>query len=291
MSKLFETAKVLHLEVTDVCQAECPLCARETDHSFNKDIRHNLSVDDIQRSLSESFIHQLDKMFMCGNYGDPAAGQNTLSIVDYFRQLNKNITLGMNTNGGIQSTDWWTALAERFNQPLDYVVFSIDGLADTNHIYRKKVNWDKVIANARAFIKAGGSAHWDMLVYEHNEHQVESAEQLARDMGFTWFRAKVSKRPSNIDWLRPPKGWSSPPRATGAIDCHVLKEQSVYMSARGSIYPCCWLGDNTEHTIDKFDSISGSWSTKPNSICSATCSTNTSGTNFTNQWQRNIALC
>lgn len=290
MLKLFDTAKVLHLEVTDVCQAECPLCARETDHSFNKDVRHNLTVNDIQQSLGQSFIQQLDKMFMCGNYGDPAAGQNTMSIVDYCRQLNKNITLGMNTNGGIQSTDWWTELAQRFNQPLDYVVFSIDGLADTNHIYRKKVIWNKVIANAQAFIKAGGSAHWDMLVYEHNEHQVESAEQLARDMGFTWFRAKVSKRPINIDWLRPPKGWTSPLSATGAIDCHVLKEQSVYMSARGVVYPCCWLGHNTEHTVDKFGSIAESWSTNPNSICSTNCSASKSGSNFTNQWQRNTQL-
>lgn len=290
MSKLFDTAKVLHLEVTDVCQAECPLCARETDPAFNKDIRHNLTVKDMTNILGEKFISQLDKMFMCGNYGDPAAGQNTLDIVDYFRQVNEHITLGMNTNGGLQSVNWWSALAERFNQPTDYVVFSIDGLADTNHLYRKKVSWDKLIANAAAFIKAGGSAHWDMLVYEHNEHQVDLAEQMARDMGFTWFRAKVSKRVSNIGWLRSPKGWMQSPAAAGGIDCHVLKEQSVYMSARGTVYPCCWLGHNTEHTIDKFNSIRESWATDPNSTCSANCSTNKSGSNFTNQWQRTIQI-
>jgi MoaA/NifB/PqqE/SkfB family radical SAM enzyme len=293
MSKLFETAKVLHLEVTDVCQAECPLCARETDPLFNKDFRHNLTVSDMTTILGEQFISRLDKMFMCGNYGDPAAGQNTMDIVDYFRLINPSITLGMNTNGGLQSAHWWTALAQRFNQSADYVVFSIDGLADTNHIYRKKVNWDKLIANVNAFIKAGGSAHWDMLVYEHNEHQIESAEQIARDMGFTWFRAKVSKRTSNISWLRPPKEWLRPVpvETTGAIDCHVLKEQSVYMSARGTVYPCCWLGNNSEFTIDKFDEISRNWGSTPNPVCTVTCATNQHGTNFTNQWQRNIALC
>jgi hypothetical protein len=130
-----------------------------------------------------------------------------------------------------------------------------------------------------------------MLVYEHNEHQVDIAEQMARDMGFTWFRAKVSKRPSNISWLQPPKAWAQPPTATGTIDCHVLKEQSVYVSARGIVYPCCWLGQNSEFTIDKFDDISHSWSSSPNPVCTATCATNRHGTNFTNQWQRNIALC
>ena len=291
MSKLFETAKVLHLEVTDVCQAECPLCARETDPLFNKDLKHNLTVSDMATILGEQFISRLDKMFMCGNYGDPAASSNTLSIVDYFRQVNKHITLGMNTNGGIQSPSWWAELGQRFDQLNDYVVFSIDGLADTNHIYRKKVNWSKVMNNSAAFIKAGGRAHWDMLVYEHNEHQVDVAEKMARDMGFTWFRAKVSKRHSNISWLQPPKDWIQPPIATGAIDCHVLKEQSVYMSARGTVYPCCWLGNNSEFTIDKFDEISRNWESAPNPVCTATCATNQHGTNFTNQWQRNIELC
>jgi MoaA/NifB/PqqE/SkfB family radical SAM enzyme len=291
MSKLFDTAKVLHLEVTDVCQAECPLCARETDPTFNKNIRHNLTVENIRTVLDEKFVSGLDKMFMCGNYGDPAAGANTLEIVDYFRQINPTITLGMNTNGALQSAAWWTALAQRFNQSRDYVVFSIDGLADTNHLYRKKVNWDKLMANAAAFIKAGGSAHWDMLVYEHNEHQVDLAEQQARAMGFAWFRAKVSKRVSNINWLQPPKEWISPLIATGPIDCHVLKEQSVYVSAQGIVYPCCWLGHNSEFTIDKFDHISSSWSSAPNPVCSATCATSHQGTNFTNQWQRKISLC
>ena len=290
MLKLFETAKVLHLEVTDVCQAECPLCARETDPLFNKDLKHNLTVSDMATILGEQFISRLDKMFMCGNYGDPAAGSNTLSIVDYFRQVNNHITVGMNTNGGIQSPSWWTELGQRFDQLNDYVVFSIDGLADTNHIYRKKVNWSKLMNNAAAFVKAGGSAHWDMLVYEHNKHQVDIAEQMARDMGFTWFRAKVSKRPSNISWLQPPKAWAQPLVAKGPIDCHVLKEQSVYMSARGIVYPCCWLGHNTDHTVDKFNSIRESWTTHPNPICSASCATNTLGSNFTNQWQRTVQI-
>ena len=36
MLKLFETVKVLHLEPTDICQAACPLCAREIDFNFDK---------------------------------------------------------------------------------------------------------------------------------------------------------------------------------------------------------------------------------------------------------------
>ena len=86
-------------------------------------------------------ITQLDKMFMCGNYGDPSAGKYTLDIYREFRRLNKSIVLGMNTNGGLQNTVWWHELGRIFNQSQDYCVFSIDGLEDTNATYRQGVDW------------------------------------------------------------------------------------------------------------------------------------------------------
>jgi len=288
MSKLFETVKVVHLESTDVCQAACPLCARETDLTFNKHVHHQLTVDAVSQLVNNKVIQQLDKMFMCGNYGDPAANKNTIEIFSHFRDVNSNIVLGMNTNGGLQNTRWWENLAAVLNKPDDYVVFSIDGLEDTNHLYRKNVSWDIVINNAKSFIQAGGSAHWDMLVYEHNEHQVELCEKLAESMGFKWFRAKVSKRPSNINWLRPPKGWKSPVQeVAGNIDCFRNKEESIYISATGQVYPCCWLGHNTEFTISKFNDIQSSWHTPQcNPICKKNCSIIDNGTSFTNQWAK-----
>lgn len=172
--------KVLHIEPTDVCQAACPLCARETDSTFNKSSKNHLRIEHIQRHFSDRIISKLDKMFMCGNYGDPAAGYYTMDIYNYFRKVNPEIVLGMNTNGAIQSTFFWHALGKLCNKPEDYCVFSIDGLEDTNHVYRENVNWKKLMSNAEAYIAAGGSAHWDMLVYKHNQHQVDACEQLAK---------------------------------------------------------------------------------------------------------------
>jgi MoaA/NifB/PqqE/SkfB family radical SAM enzyme len=288
MLKYLETVRVLHLEPTDICQAACPLCARETDPSFNKDVQHSLAVEDIKRILPEHVIAQLDKMFMCGTYGDPAAGPNTLELYKYFRSVNSDITLGMNTNGGLQNTAWWIKLAEQFDQPRDYVVFSIDGLEDTNHVYRKNVSWRRVVTNAEAFIGAGGAAQWDMLIYEHNEHQVDACEQLARDMGFTWFRAKVSKRTSTVNWLRAPKNWTRPVVEQGPINCFRDNEQSLYVSAQGTIHPCCWLGSEP---LDNFQAIRADWNTsKCNPICKETCSTVNDVSNYTGQWQRNVEI-
>jgi len=234
----------------------------------------------------------LDKMFMCGNLGDPAAAKDTIGIFRYFREINPKIILGMNTNGGLRNVRWWEELATVLNQPKDYVVFSIDGLADTNHIYRINVNWQQVIKNTKAFIKAGGSAHWDMLVFRHNEHQVDAAQQMSKDMKFKWFRAKVSKRHQTypINFLNLPTNWKDPVVTQGEITCQALKEQSVYVDARGRWYPCCWLGQS-RFTLDQFDSIKSNWLTKDrNPICVQTCSSKGQGTSFTNQWQREIQL-
>lgn len=283
--------KVLHVEPTDVCQLACPLCARETDKEFKKFKKHHLTVEQIQQHFLDNDIRELDKMFMCGNYGDPAAGKHTLDIYNYFRKINPKITLGVNTNGALQTTFWWHGLGQILNQPLDYCVFSIDGLEDTNSVYRVNSNWSKLMANIEAYIAAGGSAHWDMLVYKHNQHQVEECEQLARSMGFKWFRAKVSKRPFT-DRLEFPLGWKPTQVNVTTINCHALTEQSAYIDAQGRLSPCCWLGNTQHNFFTDFTKVQQSWqSLTPNTICLDTCGTDKVATSFSNQWQKEIQLC
>ena len=230
---------------------------------------------------------------MCGNYGDPAAGYYTMDIYNYFRKINPEIVLGMNTNGAVQSTFFWHALGRLFNQPQDYCVFSIDGLEDTNHVYRKNVNWAKLMSNVQAYIAAGGSAHWDMLVYKHNQHQVYDCERLARDMGFKWFRAKISKRGFD-DRLEAPMGWRLPDSKSHKIKCHALKEKSMYIDAQGRVSACCWLGSRQKDFItDDLTTVKLTWrADSPDPVCADSCAITVSKkTAFLDQWQRETELC
>jgi len=284
---------ILHIEPTDACNAACPQCAREYDTTFDKNIIHHLTIEQILEVINTSQIEQLKKMFMCGDYGDPAAGKHTLQIYEFFRFLNHNIILGMNTNGGLRNTDWWRHLGKILSHQRDYAIFSIDGLQDTNHIYRVNVNFDKIIENAKAFISAGGNAHWEMLVFEHNEHQIEQAKSIAKSLGFKWFRAKVSKRFEKhpIHFLNPPKGFIIE-KITGPIECQALRDKSVYISAKGVLHPCCWLGYNNGVELDKFSKVMDTWDTdSPNIICKSTCSTSLGENNFTKQWQIEEEFC
>lgn len=273
-----------------MCQAACPACARETDTSFRKKPAQHLTVEQVELLFSKEKIAALEKMFMCGNYGDPAGGHHTIELFEHFRTINPNIVLGMNSNGAIRNTIWWHVLGKLLFQPKDYVVFSIDGLEDTNSTYRVNVNWTHLMTNARIFIAAGGNAQWDMLVYEHNQHQVDAAEALAREMGFKWFRAKVSKRPLTPR-LNYPSKWTAPAVATGPISCHALKEMSAYIDASGRLLPCCWLGARQKDFITDIETVKVTWDTNtPNEVCKTTCSTTDKKTVFEEQWIREVEL-
>jgi MoaA/NifB/PqqE/SkfB family radical SAM enzyme len=215
-------------------------------------------------------------------------------MYEYFISVNTNLTLGMNTNGGIRFPDWWTRLAKVMNKPNDYVVFSIDGLEDTNHLYRRNVRWSKVMDNAKAFIDAGGSAHWDMLVFEHNKHQVDEAHKLAKDMGFNWFRAKVSRRFNRfpVDGISQPIEFNDTKVHEGHIECSAMKENSIFVDASGKVLPCCWQaeGNYQPNIVQWFYDLSESWNTNPDSVCKKSCLKNTTGTTFTNQWYREIEI-
>lgn len=302
--------KLLHLEPTDVCNLACPMCAREFDHEFQKDNSHHLSLDQIKGILSKEQIRKLDKMFMCGAYGDPAAGKHTMEIYRYFQSVNPFMTLGMNTSGSLRTTDWWAELAGILKYAKNYAVFSIDGLEDTNHIYRVNSNWDKIIQNVQAFIAAGGNAHWDMLVFKHNEHQVDTCEQLARDLGFKWFRAKVSQRPvqsspaypafkdmsetqlsSKTDHIEYPVHWDKLEFVPGKIDCQSIKNQMIYIDAQGRISPCSWLGGRQSNFITDVEQVRHTWDTNnPDVVCASACTIRDNTTNFKSQWRHEVKL-
>ena len=272
-----EDIKTIHLEVTQNCQAACPMCDRNMNgEGINPHINlDELSLDDCKRIFEPKFIAQLDTMYMCGNLGDPIVARDTLEIFKYFREHNDKMWLSMNTNAGARDEEWWTELAQVFGK-MGAVIFSVDGLRDTNYIYRQGVNWDRVETAMRSFIAGGGRARWDFLVFEHNQHQVEQAEQTANEWGFEKFvakktgrfvdantnkkekhQAKNRKGEETAEIKKPSKEYQNRALSTqdkliekyGSMDayydvapirCKVKDEGSLFITAEGLALPCCW---------------------------------------------------
>ena len=276
----YEDITTVHIEPTQLCNAACPQCDRNQNGGWDNPYLTgaDLTLADYHNIFPASFIKQLKTIYMCGNLGDPCVSKDSLEAFRYFRGINPHAWLSMNTNGGAGDEEYWAELARVFGR-MGAIIFSIDGLEDTNHLYRQKVNWNSVMRNAKAFINAGGRARWDFIVFKHNEHQVEEAQQLSNDMGFETFQFKktgrffstvkhkgkeshqaVNKKGELTQKLEKPKdkyvnkalhkeqelvtkhGSMDNYYKQVKIDCKVKKEKSIFITAEGMLMPCCWVG-------------------------------------------------
>jgi len=288
----------VHLEITQNCQAACPMCDRNQNGGpINPHINlSELTVEDCQQIFTPDFIRQLERMYMCGNLGDPVVARDTLLVYQYFRQHNPRMWLGMNTNGGARSVEWWRELAGVFGKH-GVVTFSVDGLEDTNHIYRQNVNWQTVERNMRAYIDAGGRARWDYLIFQHNQHQVERAQELSVEWGFERFVAKksgrfvtstlqrkdqhqaVDRHSQSTEMIKKPDpkyqnaalstdydaiiskyGTMDQYHDQVEISCKVKKSNSLFITAEGLALPCCWTAGRMYKWWHKNPRVEQIWS-------------------------------
>jgi MoaA/NifB/PqqE/SkfB family radical SAM enzyme len=188
--------KDVHLEVTTNCQARCPMCPRRINGGVLNPLMTLTEIDleTFKRWFSIEFIQQLNTLFMCGNLGDPIVAKDCLKILQYLKSVNPSIRLSMHTNGSARTEEWWKSVAETNTR----AVFGIDGLEDTHSLYRIDTDFKKIIQNASSFIQAGGYAEWHMLVFKHNEHQIDDCRMLADSLGFKTFQIKHTTRFTDI---------------------------------------------------------------------------------------------
>lgn len=183
--------KSVHLEASSFCNAACPVCNRNVlgGPTAGWFPQKEIKLEQVRSYFPESLIGQLESFLFCGNYGDPAMASELVAMCDWLKRVNPSLSVSINTNAGVRNTDFWSSLGKILHGN-SFVTFSVDGLEDTNHIYRRNVKWEKVIAAMEAFRSAGGRAHWEFLVFRHNQHQIEEAKKLSEKLGFERFYAK-----------------------------------------------------------------------------------------------------
>lgn len=331
----------VHAEITTRCNARCPMCPRNYrgyDHNSGYPLTE-LTIEQFRQILYPDFLKQLRKppnmtkppgydhhgISFNGNLGDFAAARDGVEIVHYV--VENGVEAAINTNGSQRSPQWWAELA----RPGVTVGFAIDGLADTHSLYRQDTNWHRVIENAKAYIDAGGRAIWRFVPFDHNRHQEQACKDLAHELGFFAFENIYDGRDTGVvynrdgtfsHWLGKPWSEQPPPvenmlehhRAWFKIEaawphdgedteisCYHKKAKTIYLSADGSIYPCCYLGfypqtmmhagneqtkqivqennalaHGLEHSFEWFESVEKTWhlpSVKEGRLyqCSSTC--------------------
>lgn len=263
----FSELKQAHLEITNKCQASCPMCPRNFHGGM---VNENLLLNDwtIENFISifdTETLHQLDSIFFCGNFGDPIMNNDLIKMCQYIKDNKPSMTVRIHTNGGARNSKWWNELYHAL--PKEHVViFALDGLEDTHHLYRIGTTYDNVIKNAGYFIEAGGIAEWVFIKFKHNEHQVAEAEIRASKHGFARFTIKntirfigepkfsVLDKEGNIEYYLEPPSTSNitlidanaitkfrAEYKTTEIDCYAVKNHEIYIDAHYNLFPCCFL--------------------------------------------------
>ena len=238
--------KALNIEISSKCIAKCPFCSRE--QKIRPYGNHVITLADFKK-LPQTLIKRLKWINFSGNFGDLSTNRDMVKIAEYIKQLNKNTVLGGNTNGSVQDEDWWRSLGQFFKD--GSMEFSVDGLSDTHVIHRVGTDYHKIIKNIEAFTGGGGVAHWKFILFQHNEHQIDEAEKIARQIGCSRFMV-VPSRDYGGQFKKAEKikfqikrdifhSYDEKVMSTNAVvTCRPLDNGSLYLAADGTVHPCCY---------------------------------------------------
>lgn len=257
----------MHLEITNNCQASCPMCNRNINGGLDNPLikNQNWSLGDFKKIMTLEVLDQIEGYYFCSNFGDPMMNNDLIEMCHYSSKVAPNVHVSVHTNGGARKQNWWQELAHAL--PVNHnVVFALDGLADTHHLYRVGTKFETVLENACAFIDAGGTAEWVFIRFKHNEHQVEEARELANQCGFKKFTVKNSSRfileptvkvvDRKGNFMHSIEPASDTPLKfidkkvidaykevvdQSVIKCKVQETKEVYIDAYKNLYPCCWI--------------------------------------------------
>lgn len=291
---------VLQFEISSVCNAQCPGCVRtyiveSDDPAVNTDITtvktavhpsipKNVYLDlEIFKSIfTPRVCEELNTIEFIGTIDDPLVHPNFVDMIDFILQELPNVKIVVHTNGSLRTPDYFESLSRKLKHHPGGIrwCFNIDGLGDTNALYRRNTNFEKIIENARSYLRGNAkTVTWQYLIFPWNEHQVDEARELANELGFHEFvtrndRALVgadfqtlavnaNKKPS---WERFKQQYTRTAQ-NSEIDCVMRPRGMYFVNYEGNVWPCCFLNNaqytkfgKYEETYQRFeDNYTGAW--------------------------------
>ena len=188
-------------------------------------------------------VESIKRINISGSRGDPLRNPLFIPLIKITKDWDKQVTIS--TNGNFYTEIWWKTLPQYL--PKDhFVVFALDGIdEDSLKFYRKGSFFLRVIENAQAFISSGGRAIWQFILFKHNEHLLDDAKKMAKDLGFRDILVIASTK-YDKKFQRPSSGilsnmeYSDDRRQKDGIICRIQNGR-VNISCKGEYLPCCFV--------------------------------------------------
>lgn len=243
-----------HFAVIDpcnYCQLRCPLCPTGISQLHNR--HHMLSLAHFQKYF-DPLAPYLFEVFLY-NWGESLLNPHVYSMIDYAQKNN----VGTNLSSNFMDV----SLTNLLDSGLEYLVVSLDGTNQTTYgKYRINGDFDTVYENMAELIRKRNATgkrtprvEWQFIVMRHNEHQMATAEQMARRAGVDLLRfIPVALQVLDQDRGRQAAEWfprSFPGRKQaqqgieqqmGQADkpgpCFYLYD-TMTINPTGGVHPCC----------------------------------------------------
>jgi len=255
----------LQFELSSMCNALCLGCVRTDNSSFNKKKyvipdKQYISFETFKKIITAPEFSTVKELQFCGTIDDPLMHPELLEFLNFASTVN-SYNIVIHTNASLRNIDYWKKLAQVLKKHKSHTVkFSIDGLEDTNHLYRQNTSWSKIMENAKFFIAEGGQAAWQYLIFPWNEHQLDQAKKLSVEMGFYQFVTrhdrsiatkrgleaiqkikienikKITKR-SSVESINSELSDS----VADEITCYNQTKKMYFISYDSRLWPCCFL--------------------------------------------------
>lgn len=239
-----------HIEPTSKCILECPLCDRTWFYEkFKKRLLHEINIE----HLVNFFKDTSPRVLMCGNNGDPIYHSKFHDLCFELKKI--KCKLEIVTNGTGKKKEWWEKLCSILS-PSDNITFSIDGLEDTNHLYRINSKWESIMDAISVVTKHNIDTTWKFIVFKHNQHQLKEAKIMSKKLGIKNFDLVLSDRWWKQDLMPDQKYvndiYKHQIEVTKGLDKPIpIKQrclidgkprQELYIDSEGNFYPCCRMG-------------------------------------------------
>ena len=244
----------LRVDPTSVCNLRCPLCPTGAGEYARKS--GMMSPDTFERILDRHYKDIFDiKLFV---WGEPMLNPNLPVMVDMASR--RGVATEISTNLSVRLSD--RAIEDLVRAGLTWLTASIDGTsAETYARYRKGGKFDLIEDNIRRIAACRERLHrrtpfleWQMVPFQHNEHEIGDLLHKAREWGMDGARIK----PLRLDKTRGDAGtpimddkqrdWSPQSQQLAHVQlpgvamldmvCVFLWYQVAYHHD-GGIAPCC----------------------------------------------------
>jgi MoaA/NifB/PqqE/SkfB family radical SAM enzyme len=236
--------KKIQISLSTKCNIHCTFCLKESlRKKFNFVENMDMDMDVVRKILGYGFEH----IFICSNRGEALFHPQIDYILTYAKENNQTIIFS--TNAFYKNVKWWSDLGKLFG-PNDHVSFPLDGVGNETHNRHRGSDFYTVLRNIESYINAGGKATWKYIKFEHNQHQVELARQLAQEIGCNF--DVMNSHTYNDDLKKPTdnKVWTSE-NIMGEKVCDgdyiPCDDKIYYATVKGILFPCCFLANIYAH--------------------------------------------